>query len=65
MSSEVTMRKTVEQLRREAAVDRMKVSQAAEDLQQFCLNNANNDALLTGVYLTGNPFKEKKGCTII
>jgi hypothetical protein len=63
MSSEVTMRKTVEQLRREAAVDRMKVSQAAEDLQQFCLNNAN--ALLTGVYLTGNPFKEKKGCTII
>ncbi|XP_033638636.1 guanine nucleotide-binding protein G(I)/G(S)/G(O) subunit gamma-7-like [Asterias rubens] len=65
MSGEMTMKKTVEQLRREAGVDRMKVSQAAEDLQQYCENNANNDALLTGVYLTGNPFKDKKGCTII
>ncbi|KAI5089146.1 guanine nucleotide-binding protein G(I)/G(S)/G(O) subunit gamma-10 [Silurus meridionalis] len=40
------MRRSVEQLKLQASVERIKVSQAAADLQQYCLQNAAKDALL-------------------
>ncbi|GLD50046.1 guanine nucleotide-binding protein G(I)/G(S)/G(O) subunit gamma-5 [Lates japonicus] len=51
-SNIVAMKKIVQQLRLEAGINRVKVSQAAADLQQFCLQNAQQDPLLTGITLT-------------
>ncbi|KAF7665907.1 hypothetical protein LDENG_00127060 [Lucifuga dentata] len=51
-SSIVAMKKIVQQLRLEAGINRVKVSQAAADLQQFCLQNAQHDPLLTGMSST-------------
>ncbi|CAM4547483.1 hypothetical protein PO909_026634 [Leuciscus waleckii] len=68
MSSNSTltaMRRTVEQLKLEASVERIKVSQAAADLQQFCLQNASKDSLLVGVPAASNPFREPRSCTLL
>ncbi|XP_067296465.1 guanine nucleotide-binding protein G(I)/G(S)/G(O) subunit gamma-10 [Pseudorasbora parva] len=68
MSSNSTLtalRRTVEQLRLEASVERIKVSQAAADLQQFCLQNASKDALVVGVPAGSNPFREPRSCTLL
>uniref|UniRef100_A0A2K5D6L1 Guanine nucleotide-binding protein subunit gamma n=1 Tax=Aotus nancymaae TaxID=37293 RepID=A0A2K5D6L1_AOTNA len=43
------LQRLVEQLKLEAAVERIKVSQAAAELQQYCMQNACKDALLVGV----------------
>uniref|UniRef100_A0AAV2KX29 Guanine nucleotide-binding protein subunit gamma n=1 Tax=Knipowitschia caucasica TaxID=637954 RepID=A0AAV2KX29_KNICA len=48
-SNIVAMKKIVLQLRLEAGINRVKVSQAAADLQQFCLQHAPQDPLLTGI----------------
>ncbi|XP_042607616.1 guanine nucleotide-binding protein G(I)/G(S)/G(O) subunit gamma-10 isoform X2 [Cyprinus carpio] len=48
-SSLTIMKRTVEQLKLEASLERIKVSQAAADLLQYCLQNASEDALLFGV----------------
>ncbi|KAJ8372975.1 hypothetical protein AAFF_G00272560 [Aldrovandia affinis] len=45
-SNITNMRRLVDQLKLEASVERMKVSQAAAELQQYCLQNACKDALL-------------------
>uniref|UniRef100_A0AAV2KPE5 Guanine nucleotide-binding protein subunit gamma n=1 Tax=Knipowitschia caucasica TaxID=637954 RepID=A0AAV2KPE5_KNICA len=45
----VMAQKAVKQLRFEASVHRIKVSQAAAELKTFCLQNAHKDPLLTGV----------------
>ncbi|XP_043917009.1 guanine nucleotide-binding protein G(I)/G(S)/G(O) subunit gamma-10 [Protopterus annectens] len=58
------MERLVEQLRLEAAVERIKVSQAADELQQYCLQNACKDALLVGVPAGSNPFREPRSCAI-
>uniref|UniRef100_A0A8C9C6I3 Guanine nucleotide-binding protein subunit gamma n=1 Tax=Phocoena sinus TaxID=42100 RepID=A0A8C9C6I3_PHOSS len=36
--------------------------QAAADLKQFCLQNAQHDPLLTGVSSSTNPFRPQKVC---
>ncbi|XP_077978046.1 guanine nucleotide-binding protein G(I)/G(S)/G(O) subunit gamma-7-like [Glandiceps talaboti] len=59
------LRKTVNQLKLEANLERMKVSQAASDLLQYCEQNQNVDYLLIGVPASENPFKEKKSCTLL
>ncbi|XP_037121657.1 guanine nucleotide-binding protein G(I)/G(S)/G(O) subunit gamma-10 [Syngnathus acus] len=64
-SSLSSMRRLVEQLKLEASVERMKVSQAAAELQQFCLQNAGRDALLVGVPAGSNPFREPRSCTVV
>lgn len=48
-SSIATVKKAVQQLWRDSGLNRVKVSQAAADLKQFCLQNAQHDPLLTGV----------------
>ncbi|XP_013884622.1 guanine nucleotide-binding protein G(I)/G(S)/G(O) subunit gamma-5 [Austrofundulus limnaeus] len=64
-SNLVAMKKVVRQLRFEASVNRVKVSQAAVDLQQFCLQNALQDPLLTGVSSSTNPFRPKRVCIFL
>ncbi|XP_062306365.1 guanine nucleotide-binding protein G(I)/G(S)/G(O) subunit gamma-5 [Osmerus eperlanus] len=64
-SNIMAMKKVVQQLRFEASINRVKVSQAAADLQQFCLQNANHDALLTGVSSSTNPFRTQKVCSFL
>ncbi|XP_053504655.1 guanine nucleotide-binding protein G(I)/G(S)/G(O) subunit gamma-5 [Ictalurus furcatus] len=56
--------KAVKQLRLEASVHRIKVSQAAADLKTFCLQNAHKDPLLVGVPSSDNPFRPPKSCAL-
>ncbi|KAL4656051.1 guanine nucleotide-binding protein G(I)/G(S)/G(O) subunit gamma-5 [Arapaima gigas] len=64
-SNLVAMKKIVQQLRFEAKINRVKVSQAAADLQQFCIQNAQQDPLLTGVSSGTNPFRQQKVCSFL
>ncbi|XP_041098033.1 guanine nucleotide-binding protein G(I)/G(S)/G(O) subunit gamma-10-like [Polyodon spathula] len=64
-SSLVLMQKVVKQLRVEAAARRIKVSQAATELQNFCLQNAHKDPLLMGVPSSENPFRPPKSCSVL
>ncbi|XP_063108432.1 guanine nucleotide-binding protein G(I)/G(S)/G(O) subunit gamma-5-like [Cavia porcellus] len=64
-SSITAMKKVVQQLRLEAGLNRMKVSQAAADLKQFCLQNAQHDPLLTGVSSRTNSFRPQKVCSFL
>ncbi|TSS97558.1 Guanine nucleotide-binding protein G(I)/G(S)/G(O) subunit gamma-5 [Bagarius yarrelli] len=59
------MKKVVQQLRFEANIDRVKVSQAAAELQQFCMQNALQDPLLSGVSSGTNPFRTQKLCSFV
>ncbi|XP_078064435.1 guanine nucleotide-binding protein G(I)/G(S)/G(O) subunit gamma-5-like [Mustelus asterias] len=59
------MQKVVEQLRLEASLERLKVSQASMDLKNFCLQNAHKDLLLTGVPSNDNPFRPPKSCLLL
>ncbi|XP_064231800.1 guanine nucleotide-binding protein G(I)/G(S)/G(O) subunit gamma-5-like [Aotus nancymaae] len=66
-SSSVTAmkKKVVQQLRLEAGLNCVKVSQAAADLKQFCLQNVPHDPLLTGVSSSTNPFRSQKVCSFL
>ncbi|XP_020504319.1 guanine nucleotide-binding protein G(I)/G(S)/G(O) subunit gamma-5 [Labrus bergylta] len=64
-SSIAAMKKVVKQLRLEAGINRVKVSQAAVDLQQFCLQHAQQDPLLTGMSSSNNPFRPQKVCSFL
>ncbi|XP_032072894.1 guanine nucleotide-binding protein G(I)/G(S)/G(O) subunit gamma-5-like [Thamnophis elegans] len=64
-SNIAAMKKVVQQLRLEASVSRMKISQAAADLKQFCLQNAHHDPLLTGVSSSTNPYRPQKVCSFL
>ncbi|XP_040263871.1 guanine nucleotide-binding protein G(I)/G(S)/G(O) subunit gamma-5 [Bufo gargarizans] len=59
------MKKVVQQLRVEAGINRVKVSQAAADLKQFCMQNAQHDPLLTGISSSTNPFRPPKVCSFL
>ncbi|XP_059414285.1 guanine nucleotide-binding protein G(I)/G(S)/G(O) subunit gamma-5-like [Carassius carassius] len=61
----VSLQKSVKQLRKEAGIRRIKVSQAAEDLKKFCLDNAQKDPLLMGVPSSDNPFRPPKSCALL
>ncbi|XP_078251183.1 guanine nucleotide-binding protein G(I)/G(S)/G(O) subunit gamma-10 [Rhinoraja longicauda] len=60
-----SMQRTVEQLKFEAGIERIKVSQAATELQQYCVQNACKDALLLGLPAGSNPFREPRSCTLL
>uniref|UniRef100_A0A8C1JQW2 Guanine nucleotide-binding protein subunit gamma n=1 Tax=Cyprinus carpio TaxID=7962 RepID=A0A8C1JQW2_CYPCA len=60
----VSLQKSVKQLRNEAGIRRIKVSQAAADLKTFCLQNAHKDPLLMGVPSSDNPFRPPKSCAL-
>ncbi|XP_059120716.1 guanine nucleotide-binding protein G(I)/G(S)/G(O) subunit gamma-10-like [Peromyscus eremicus] len=57
------MQRLMEQLKLEAGgMERIKVSQAAPELQQYCMQNACKDALLLGVPAGSNSFWEPRSC---
>ncbi|CAL8394025.1 unnamed protein product [Boreogadus saida] len=58
-------RRSVQQLRQEACMERIKVSKASSDLMHFCREQAKYDPLLNGIPASENPFKEKKPCAIL
>ncbi|EDL32763.1 guanine nucleotide binding protein (G protein), gamma 4 subunit [Mus musculus] len=53
-------RKAVEQLKMEACMDRVKVSQAASDLLAYCEAHVREDPLIIPVPASENPFREKE-----
>ncbi|XP_066516791.1 guanine nucleotide-binding protein G(I)/G(S)/G(O) subunit gamma-10 [Hoplias malabaricus] len=57
--------RAVKQLRVEASVRRIPVSQAATDLKNFCMQNAQKDPLLMGVPSGDNPFRPPKSCGLL
>ncbi|KAM9326633.1 guanine nucleotide-binding protein G(I)/G(S)/G(O) subunit gamma-12 [Gastrophryne carolinensis] len=58
-------RRTVQQLRVEASIERIKISKASADLMRYCDEHAKNDPLLIGIPASENPFKDKKPCIIL
>ncbi|XP_061488134.1 guanine nucleotide-binding protein G(I)/G(S)/G(O) subunit gamma-10 [Rhineura floridana] len=60
-----TMQRLVEQLKLEAGMERIRVSQAAAELQQYCMQNACKDALLIGIPAGSNPFREPRSCALL
>ncbi|XP_069837515.1 guanine nucleotide-binding protein G(I)/G(S)/G(O) subunit gamma-12 [Dendropsophus ebraccatus] len=58
-------RRTVQQLKVEASIERIKVSKASADLMRYCDEHAKNDPLLNGIPASENPFKDKKPCIIL
>ncbi|XP_065156719.1 guanine nucleotide-binding protein subunit gamma-1-like [Atheta coriaria] len=59
-------RAVTEQLRREAAIKRMLVSQAVADIVKFINEHEQDDCLLHGFTSQRiNPFREKSSCTLI
>ncbi|XP_019739328.1 guanine nucleotide-binding protein G(I)/G(S)/G(O) subunit gamma-12-like [Hippocampus comes] len=58
-------RRTVQQLRIEANIERIKVSKASADLMTYCNDHSKTDPLLMGIPASDNPFKDKKPCTIL
>ncbi|XP_012511593.1 PREDICTED: guanine nucleotide-binding protein G(I)/G(S)/G(O) subunit gamma-5 [Propithecus coquereli] len=64
-SSVVAMKKAVQQLWLEAGLNCVKVSQAAADFKQFCLQNALHDPLLTRVSSSTNSFRPEKVCSFL
>jgi len=59
-------RLVVDQLRREASMKRICVSQAVEDIKRFVIEHSQEDFLLTGFRgKNNNPYREKSSCTVI
>lgn len=55
-----------EQLRREAAIKRIPVSQAVADIVKYVTENEQDDCLLVGFSSQRvNPFREKTPCTVL
>lgn len=59
-------RAVTEQLRREAAIKRVPVSQAVADIIKFISEHEQEDCLLVGFSSQRiNPFREKSSCTLL
>ncbi|XP_077013848.1 guanine nucleotide-binding protein G(I)/G(S)/G(O) subunit gamma-10-like isoform X2 [Tamandua tetradactyla] len=55
----------VEQFKLEATVERIKVSQVAAELQQYCVQNACKDGLLVGGPAGSNLFREPRSFALL
>jgi len=60
-----TLKLQLDQLRKEVALDRKRISVTAKDLMTYCEENKAHDGLVTGISDSHNPFQEKKSCSII
>ncbi|XP_059475679.1 guanine nucleotide-binding protein subunit gamma-1 [Neocloeon triangulifer] len=66
ISSLQQQKRVTEQLRREAALRRMLVSQAAADIIKFISDHQQEDCLLVGFSSQkANPFREKSSCNVL
>jgi hypothetical protein len=60
------LKKSVQQLRREATITRNKVSLSCKELISYCEANKKNDVLVHGFKTQKhNPFKEETGCSFL
>lgn len=64
------MEKEVDRLRSLLLIKRRHVSECAQDLIDYCLNNVQQDAFLTKIPSSKNPFREingisLKGCALL
>ena len=56
----------VEQLRREAAMKRIPVSQAFEDIKKYVQDHGQEDCLVVGFQgKNSNPYREKSSCQVL
>ncbi|XP_028926747.1 guanine nucleotide-binding protein G(I)/G(S)/G(O) subunit gamma-11-like [Ornithorhynchus anatinus] len=58
------LRVEVEQLRREAKLQRQQVSKCSEEIKNYIEERAREDPLVRGVPDDKNPFREKAGCCV-
>lgn len=65
MSQIQAMQCHVTQLRQEASIKRIPVSQACNDLMKYCEEHQKGDVLVTGISQSENPFKENKACVVL
>ncbi|XP_071521728.1 guanine nucleotide-binding protein subunit gamma-1-like [Panulirus ornatus] len=66
MSNHQQLRVLVEQLQREANIDRMKTSEAITHLKRYISEHQAEDYLLVGfTSQKANPFREKSSCTVL
>ncbi|XP_035881314.1 guanine nucleotide-binding protein G(I)/G(S)/G(O) subunit gamma-5-like [Phyllostomus discolor] len=59
------MKMVIQQLWLGARLNQVKVSHAATDFKQFCLQNAQHDPLLTGVSSNINLFRLQNVCSFL
>lgn len=59
------LQKQLLQLRQEATVQRIPVSQAIEEILKYTVQHAGDDALVVGLAQSDNPFRDVKGCSIL
>lgn len=52
-------------MKKEVNIDRIKTSEASQDLYKYCMENEADDVLLHGVPSKRNPFVEKGFCTLL
>lgn len=65
-SSVQQQRQITEQLRREAAVKRIAVSLAVQDMIKFISEHQRDDCLIVGFSSQkANPFREKSSCNLL
>uniref|UniRef100_A0A452T2I3 Guanine nucleotide-binding protein subunit gamma n=1 Tax=Ursus maritimus TaxID=29073 RepID=A0A452T2I3_URSMA len=57
-------RTTNEQLKLEANMEKIKVFQAAAELQEYCMQNVCRDALLVGIPARSNRFQKPRFCAL-
>lgn len=66
MSSAVQrLQKQLTQLREEAKVERIPVSEAIEVMKRYITEHSQGDALVIGVNQSDNPFRDQKSCAIL
>ncbi|XP_044012178.1 guanine nucleotide-binding protein subunit gamma-1-like [Aphidius gifuensis] len=59
-------RQVTEQLRREAAIKRITVSKAVEDIMKYITEHEQEDCLLVGFSSQKlNPYREKSSCIVL
>uniref|UniRef100_G1MMQ9 Guanine nucleotide-binding protein subunit gamma n=1 Tax=Ailuropoda melanoleuca TaxID=9646 RepID=G1MMQ9_AILME len=58
------MQHLVEQLKLEANMEKIKVFQAAAELQEYCMQNVCRDALLVGIPARSNRFQKPRFCAL-
>ncbi|XP_066120854.1 guanine nucleotide-binding protein G(I)/G(S)/G(O) subunit gamma-5B-like [Saccopteryx bilineata] len=63
-SSVSAMKKVVEQFQLEEGLNHLKVSQAAGDVKQYCLQNVQYDSLWSRVSSSSNPIRPQKICPL-
>ncbi|XP_072860466.1 guanine nucleotide-binding protein G(I)/G(S)/G(O) subunit gamma-T2 [Pogona vitticeps] len=64
MTEKELLKMEVDQLKKEAKLERQMVSKTAKELKDYIESMAAEDPLLKGVPEDKNPFKEKGGCII-